>query len=83
MLVDSDGDTLTDYDEVTIYRRRSPANAEAITVDLNAVNRGAKDPIIEPDDVILVPMSGVKYFVKRFVGTIISGVSFGSFVGGS
>jgi len=74
---------LADYDEVTIYRRRSPANAEAITVDLNAVNRGAKDPIIEPDDVILVPMSGVKYFVKRFVGTIISGVSFGSFVGGS
>ncbi|HWO40414.1 MAG TPA: polysaccharide biosynthesis/export family protein [Candidatus Eisenbacteria bacterium] len=74
---------LADYDEITIYRRRGPANTETITVDLTAVNRGAKDPTIEPDDVILVPMSGVKYFVKRFVGTIISGVSFGSFVGGS
>jgi hypothetical protein len=36
-----------------------------------------------PDDVILVPMSGFKYFVKRFIGTIVSGVSVGSFVGGS
>jgi hypothetical protein len=31
-----------------------------------------------------VPMSGFKYFVRRFVGEIIGGgISIGSFIGGS
>jgi hypothetical protein len=33
---------------------------------------------VQPDDVIVVPMSSMKYFVKRFVGTIFSGFSGGS-----
>lgn len=74
---------LADYSSVSIYRRRGPANVETIPVDLNAVNHGGADPQVQPDDVILVPMSSFKYFVKRFVGSIISGVSVGSFVGGS
>jgi hypothetical protein len=57
---------------------------EQIAVDLDLVMAGtAPDPQIEADDVIVVAMSGAKYFVKRFVGTIISGLSVGSFVHGS
>jgi polysaccharide export outer membrane protein len=75
---------LADYSTVSINRRRGPQGMEAITVDLNAVMAGTtNDPQVQPDDVILVPMSGFKYFVKRFIGTIVSGVSVGSLVGGS
>jgi polysaccharide export outer membrane protein len=70
---------LADYSEVTINRRHGTDKMETIAVDLNSVIAGtASDPQVQPDDVILVPMSGFKYFVKRFVGTIISGVSVGS-----
>jgi polysaccharide export outer membrane protein len=66
---------LADYSEVSINRRTGP-KMETIAVNLNNIMAGAdNDPLIQPDDVILVPMSGFKYFVKRFVGTIISGFS--------
>jgi hypothetical protein len=69
---------------VTINRRAGGGNVEVIPVNLEAVMAGtAKDPLVQPDDVLVVPTSGFKYFVKRFVGTIITGVSVGSFVGGS
>lgn len=75
---------LADYSAVSINRRQAPDRMETIAVDLNSVMAGtATDPQVMPDDVILVPMSGFKYFVKRFIGTIISGVSVGSFIGGS
>ncbi|MGH7843956.1 MAG: polysaccharide biosynthesis/export family protein [Candidatus Binatia bacterium] len=75
---------LADYDSVSIFRRRSPTSVETIPINLSSVMSGsAPDPQIAPDDVIVVPMSSVKYFVKRFVGTIISGVSVGALVGGS
>ena len=75
---------LADYSAVTINRRHSSEKMETISVNLDAVIAGsATDPQVQPDDVILVPMSGFKYFVKRFIGTIISGVSIGSFAGGS
>jgi polysaccharide export outer membrane protein len=75
---------LADYSSVTIYRRRGPDKVENILVDIDKVTSGgAADPQVQPDDVILVPMSGVKYFVKRFIGTIISGVSIGTLAGGS
>jgi polysaccharide biosynthesis/export protein len=75
---------LADYSAVTINRRLGPDKMETISVDLNTVMAGTTtDPQVQPDDVILVPMSGFKYFVKRFIGTIVSGVSLGSFAGGS
>ena len=65
---------LADYGGVTINRRVSPEKLEVIQVDFDAVRSGqVPDPIIQPDDVVVVPMSGFKYFVKRFVGTLISG----------
>ncbi len=68
--------------DVTIFRRKGTSGMEQIAVDLDAVTAGtAPDLQIEADDVILVPLSGAKYFVKRFIGTIVSGISVGSFVG--
>jgi polysaccharide export outer membrane protein len=70
---------LADYSAISINRRGTGGRMEMISVDLNAVKEGkAPDPQVKPDDVVLVPMSGFKYFVRRFVGTIISGVSVGS-----
>jgi polysaccharide export outer membrane protein len=67
---------LADYGSISIYRRHGPTNVETITVDLdNVMAQKSADPKVQPDDVIVVPMSGFKYFVKRFVGTIISGTS--------
>jgi polysaccharide export outer membrane protein len=75
---------LADYSSVSIFRRRGPTNVETIPVNLSAVmSGGAADPQVQADDVVVVPMSTAKYLVKRFVGTIISGVSLGALVGGS
>jgi polysaccharide export outer membrane protein len=72
---------LADYDSLTINRRETPEKVQVIPVNLEEVSAGrAPDPQIRPDDVVLVPMSGFKYFVKRFVGTIFSGVSAGALV---
>jgi polysaccharide biosynthesis/export protein len=73
---------LADYSGVSIYRRRGPDKVENIPVDLDKVMAlSAPDPPVQPDDVIVVPMSGFKYFVKRFIGTIISGTSVGALTG--
>ncbi len=71
--------------DITIFRRTGSSGMENIAVDLDAVFAGsAPDLQIEADDVIVVPMSGGKYFVKRFVGQIFSGgLSIGSFIGAS
>ena len=57
---------------------------EPISVDYSAVLVGsAPDLQIEEDDVIIVPISTAKYFVKRFIGSLVDGISIGSFVHGS
>jgi polysaccharide biosynthesis/export protein len=73
---------LADYSEISIYRRRGPDKVENIPIDLNKVMAlSAPDPQVQPDDVIVVPMSGFKYFVRRFIGTLISGTSVGALTG--
>jgi polysaccharide export outer membrane protein len=68
--------------DVTIFRRKGTSGIEQIAVDLDSVMAGtAPDLPIEADDVIVVPISGAKYFVKRFIGTMVQGISVGSFVG--
>ena len=67
--------------DITIFRRKGSA-MENISLDLDAILAGsAADPQIEADDVILVPISGARYFVKRFVGQLFSigGVGPGAF----
>jgi polysaccharide export outer membrane protein len=70
--------------DITIFRRKGSSGMEPMSVDYTAVLAGsAADPQIEEDDVIVVPMSSVKYFVKRFIGSLVDGISIGSFVHGS
>ena len=71
--------------DITIFRRKGPSGMEPIAIDYSAVLAGsAADPQIEEDDVIVVPISAAKYFVKRFVGSIVDGgISMGSFIHGS
>jgi polysaccharide biosynthesis/export protein len=72
---------LADFSAVSIYRRRGAAKTETISVDLETVMAGkAEDVQVQADDVVVVPMSAGKYFVKRFIGTIVSGVSVGSMI---
>ena len=68
--------------DVTIFRRKDGSGMQPIEIDLDAVFAGSvNDPQIEADDVIVVPISSGKYFVKRFVGQIIGGgISLGSFI---
>ncbi|HXV82373.1 MAG TPA: polysaccharide biosynthesis/export family protein [Candidatus Binatia bacterium] len=70
--------------EISILRRRGAGDIETIALNLDAVMSGSvPDPQIQPDDVIVVPTSTAKYLVKRFVGSLIGGVSIGGLVGGS
>lgn len=62
---------LANMDELAIFRRRDGAEADRIAVSLNEILAGkAKDPLIAPDDVIIVSMSTGKWLLQRFIGTI-------------
>ena len=68
-------------DEISIFRRNGPGKVETLVFDLDALLAGkATDPELQPDDVILLPISSGKYFVKRFVGSLIGGISLRSFI---
>jgi polysaccharide export outer membrane protein len=71
-------ETLASYTDVSIFRRRPGTEPEKIAVDLKEILAGnAHDPHIEPEDVIIVPMSTAKYIVERFLGRIgLGGVPF-------
>jgi polysaccharide export outer membrane protein len=60
-----------DYSGIVVFRHQNSAHPERISVNLNDVIAGsAADPLIEANDVIVVPMSTAKYIVERFIGTI-------------
>jgi polysaccharide biosynthesis/export protein len=66
--------------DVTIFRRQGPGEVQTIALNLSEVMNGSvADPQIQPDDVIVVPMSTPKFLVKRFVGSLIGGMSIGQF----
>jgi polysaccharide export outer membrane protein len=68
-------------EDISILRRRGPGEVQTINVDWSQVVSGAiPDPQLQPDDVIIVPTSSVKFFVKRFIGTLVGGISVGSFI---
>jgi polysaccharide export outer membrane protein len=65
---------LADYGGTVIFRRQKAGEVETIPVNLNEVLAGnVVDPQIENDDTIVVPVSSVKFFIKRYVGVMISG----------
>jgi polysaccharide export outer membrane protein len=64
-------DNLADYSEVSILRRRNGLEAERISVDLKDIQAAkAPDPLIEAEDVVVVPVSTAKWVIDRFIGRI-------------
>jgi polysaccharide export outer membrane protein len=62
---------LANMNELSIFRRRDGTEADRIAVSLNEILAGkTKDPMIAPDDVIVVSMSTPKWLLQRFIGTI-------------
>jgi len=68
--------------EIAIYRRKDPNEVQAIPIDFDAVMAGsAVDPPIEADDIIVVPVSTVKYVWNRYLFQILfGGVTVRSFI---
>ena len=67
--------------DVSIFRRKGPGQVETLAYNLKDIMAGtAIDPAIQPDDVIMLSISTTKYVVKRFVGTLLGGMSIGSFI---
>ena len=68
--------------DISIFRRKGPGQVETLAYNLDNIMAGtATDPLIQPDDVIMLPVSTAKFIVKRFVGTLLGGISIGSFIG--
>jgi polysaccharide biosynthesis/export protein len=66
--------------DVSIVRREGPGKVQTIALNLaDVMNGSVPDPQVHPDDVIVVPMSTAKFIVKRFVGTLVGGISMSSF----
>jgi polysaccharide export outer membrane protein len=66
--------------DIAIFRRKGAGEVQTIAINLNEmINGHTADPQIQPDDVIMVPTSTAKYVVKRFVGTLLGGISLGGF----
>ena len=67
--------------DISIFRRKGPGQVETLAFNLDNIMTGtATDPAIHPDDVIMLPISTAKFIVKRFVGTLVGGMSIGSFI---
>jgi polysaccharide biosynthesis/export protein len=64
-------ENLADYSSVVIFRHQDTPEAGTFSVNLNDVLAGrTADPQVEADDVIVVPMSTVKFIIDRFIGKI-------------
>ena len=75
-------DTELSSSSISIFRRTGPGKVETLAFDLNDILAGnATDPALEADDVIVLPVSTAKFIVKRFIGTLVGGISIGSFIG--
>jgi polysaccharide export outer membrane protein len=67
--------------DIAIFRRQGPGEVQTIALNLAEVmSGGIADPQIQPDDVIVVPTNTAKYVVKRFIGTLVGGMSIGTFI---
>jgi len=63
-----------------VFRRLPNGERKAIPVDLAAIRAGkAEDFMIQENDVIVVPMSQVKFVVDRFIGSIGMGLAIPAF----
>jgi polysaccharide export outer membrane protein len=72
--------------DITIFRRKGVGSQiEPISINLDNISAGsANDPQIEADDVIVVPISGLKYAYHRVFGTLLGwGHTIGTVAAGS
>ena len=60
----------------TLYRKDDTGDRYAVAIDLAAIRSGTnKDFFVQPDDVIVVPLSGPKFFLDRLTGLLRIGVN--------
>jgi polysaccharide export outer membrane protein len=58
--------------DITIFRRKGEQGIEPISVDLSEIWAGSlADPQVEADDVIVVPVSSLKYVYHRAFGQLL------------
>ena len=58
-----------DPTQVVIYRRNEAGNKKIIKVNIDKIRNGEeKNVLLEPNDVVIVPSSGIKVFVYHFFG---------------
>jgi polysaccharide biosynthesis/export protein len=69
--------------DITIFRRKGTGGVEPLSFDFSAIRDGSvSDPLIEADDVIVVPVNALKYVYHRVFGQLLGwGTTIGGFAG--
>lgn len=68
-----------DLSDVRIFRANDSGEREVIVADYDAIRSGAQaDILIVENDIIIVPLSGIKNFFHGFINTIRGFVTFGT-----
>lgn len=69
-------ETMARSSGTVIYRKDEFGNWSEIPIDLAAIGKGRiPDVPVQPDDVVVVPVSGPKFFVERVLGLVRVGVN--------
>src|ERR1044071_4184062 len=60
--------------EAIIYRKKGPGQLDTLSFNLDSLKSDPNaDPVIQPDDVIVVPISTAKYLWNRYVYSFVLG----------
>ncbi len=67
---------------VSIVRKTADGGAQAIPVDLRAIEKNnAADPVLQADDIVVIPRSGVRAFLDTAIpgaaGTVVGALAYG------
>jgi len=72
-------DKLADPEEVVIFRRLDEGKITGYKMDLTQIRGGnTKDPVLNPNDVIVVPQDGSRALLNAITGTLRGFVGFGT-----
>ena len=72
-------DSLADLSDIRILRDNGKGDRDVIAVDYNAVKKG-QDPdiVLAENDIVIVPVNGIKNFFSTIINSLRGAVSFGS-----
>lgn len=71
--------SVADLDDIRIFRDNGKGDRDVITADYEAISNGMKpDIILVENDIVIVPVNGVKNFFSGFINTIRGFISFGT-----